>query len=95
MLQYGNKLEVIKRLLEVVDYIENNQNSDDMQVYKKIILKLSSTMINATISQSETIQTEDCDCNEGSCCTEQTIETPQYNLQETIDKIKTELKENE
>jgi len=97
MAQYGNKLEVIRRLLEVVKYIEDSQNSPDLQAYKTMIMKMISTMINTTITVKEKNIVDEqvvedvkdfCgNCTDQSCSTV----TPQYNIQDTIEKIKTEL----
>lgn len=98
-MQIGNKIEVVKRLLEVVDYIEGNQNSPDMQPFKEMIVKMSATMLStlrdesvpgqhlAQPAQPAEVECDDCECDTTQC------ETPQYNLQETIDNIKAELKE--
>lgn len=42
---YGNnKLNVISKVLDLIDYIDQNQNSPDFQTYKRILLKLVSSM---------------------------------------------------
>jgi hypothetical protein len=101
--QYGNKLEVVSKLLEVVKYIEDYQNSPDLQAYKALILKMTSTMINTAINnanEENTVDTnvvenvkESCgDCSDQSCgFNPEPNVKPQYNLQDTIEKIKKEL----
>lgn len=39
-----NKLEVVKKVIDVIEYIDKNQRTEDFLIYKKILLKLVSSM---------------------------------------------------
>lgn len=41
----GNKMEAVQKVLDAVNYIEQNQNSEDLQICKSMLLKIAEIMI--------------------------------------------------
>lgn len=99
-MQLGNKIEVVKKVLEVVTYIEDSQNSPDMQVYKDMLVKISGTILNTLRDEgvgqtlndpSDVVQ---CDVNGCDGCGDTEVNNDvQFTIQKTIDDIRTEIKE--
>lgn len=127
--QLGNKTNVIRDMINLVEYIDQFQNSPDMLPYKQMLIKMAGTMLNGLAVSEESVVTVDfpeasdvdvpfnfkpegtqdsndcgCDCNESSCglhpgeqqhfemAREERI-LPEFNVQDTIAKIKGELGE--
>jgi len=44
--QLGNKSIVLKKIMDVIEYIDQEQNSADMYPYKQMLIKMCSTMMN-------------------------------------------------
>ena len=100
-MQFGNKLEVIRKLVDVLEYIEENQNSADILPYKEIIMKMISTMSTSFIESQKIVepkepQQEDSGCNScdsNSCDANHEPERilPIFDVDEAVAKVKAEM----
>jgi len=118
-IQLGNKVKVLHQIIDILEYIDKEQNSPDMYPYKQMLLKMGSAIMNGlSTDESQVTQVAQynpptkpaeradegcgsgCDCGDSQECSIPMMQPqtpnkeriiPEFNIQETIEKIKGEL----
>ncbi len=58
MLSYGNKVVLIQKVLDLVVWIEDNQNSPEVVPFKRILVKMAGTMTNVFDAAADSMEKE-------------------------------------